>query len=87
MGAQALAIMSVIQGAFAIAPDIIGFATTARSFIAGLFTSGVITAAEQNEMAERVQALCIARLKGELPQHWRIDPDPVPVPDAPQAPV
>jgi len=76
MGAQALAIMAVIQGAMAIAPDVIAFASTARNFIAGLFTSGVITAAEQNAMADGVQALCIARLKGELPPHWKVEPDP-----------
>jgi len=76
MTPQALAIMAAIQGAIAIAPDVIKLAASAKTFITDLFGSGVITAQEQNDMHTRVTALCIARLKGELPAHWAVEPDP-----------
>jgi hypothetical protein len=76
MGATAIAIMAAIQGGIAIAPDVIKLAGAAKDFIAGLFSSGVITASEQNEMNARVTELCVARLKGELPDHWKVEADP-----------
>lgn len=74
---QALAIMAAIQGAIAIAPDVIKVAAAAKDFISALFSGGVITKEEQDSMHSRVTALCVARLKGELPPHWAIEPDPM----------
>lgn len=72
----ALSIMAAIQGALVIAPDVFEAALAARQFIASLFTARVLTAAEQNALFGRVTELCVARLKGEVPPHWRVEPDP-----------
>lgn len=73
----ALAIMAAIQGAITIAPDVIEAAMAARQFVAALFTAKVLTAEEQNALFANITTLCTARLKGELPSHWKVEADPV----------
>ena len=68
--------MSAIQGAIAIAPDVIEAAAAARQFIAALFSAKVLTADEQNTLFGRITELCAARIRGELPPHWKVEPDP-----------
>lgn len=68
--------MKAIQGLLAAAPDIIAFAGKVKQWIADMFTSGVITAEQQNELNDRVTEICRAALNDELPSHWKVEPDP-----------
>ena len=73
---NALTIIALIQAGMAAAPDVIKFAASAKAFIESLFTSKAITAEQQNELYAFVDDRCAARLRGETPPHWKVEPDP-----------
>ncbi len=77
MPANPILLMAAIQSGLAAAPDVLRFAVTAKSFIEGLFTAKVLSADEQNQLFAFVDERCAARLRGELPKHWQVEPDPV----------
>lgn len=76
MSPQMIAWMSAVQGLILIAPDVIRFSAKVKDWIADLFSAGVISVEQQNELYARVNEICRATLSGQLPDHWKVDPDP-----------
>lgn len=85
MTPHALAILTLVQSGIALAPDIIRYAADVKNFIAAMFANSVISAQDQNALDARITELCVARLRGDVPPHWRVESDPTP--DSPQSPV
>ena len=78
MPAAVMVWMGAIQGLIQAAPDIIAFAAKVKGWIADLFSAGIITAEQQNELHARVTAICAAALNNTLPPHWQVEADPTP---------
>lgn len=76
MSPQVLAWMSAIQGLMAIAPDVILFAADVKSWIANMFSRGLISAEVQNALNGRVNDICGAFLTGKVPTAWQVEEDP-----------
>jgi len=70
----------IIQGVTAVlagAPQFMLAAQQAYTFIASMFKAGLITKAEQDACFDKVDAIIKARLRGEKPAHWTVEPDPI----------
>ena len=76
MSAGVIAWMAAIQGLIVIAPDVIEFAAKVKRWITDMFSSGLITAGQQHTLNERVTDICRAALNGQVPEAWRVEPDP-----------
>lgn len=69
-------IVSLLQGLISNAPQIYKAAADAVAFVEALFSAKLITADQQNALHDHVDAIILARLKGEPPPHWQVEPDP-----------
>lgn len=84
MTITALDIIRGIEAALALAPKIETLVNDAKAWINALFVQKIITAEVQNELFAHVDAICVARLAGNEPPSWKVEPDPVtPTSDAP----
>lgn len=73
---QVIAWMAAVQGLMNIAPDVFAFAGKAKQWVNDLYTQGIISAAQQDALNERVTAICEAVMKNEEPSHWQVEADP-----------
>jgi hypothetical protein len=69
-------IISGIQAAIAAAPQVKELAISAKNFIAGMFTAGLITKEVQDQAHAHVDAVCAAALAGQVPPAWTVEADP-----------
>ncbi len=73
---QVAAILTLIQSSIAVAPDAIRLAADFKDFIDALFTAKVVSKDEQDQLHARVTESCLARLRGEIPDYMKVEPDP-----------
>jgi hypothetical protein len=76
MSPAVIALMAAIQGLIAASPDIIAFAGKVKLWIRDMFSSGLITAAQQQELHDRVTTIVRDALNGDVPSHWQVEADP-----------
>jgi hypothetical protein len=69
-------VIGLIQAVIAAAPDIAKAAAAVKDFISGLVGAGVIDAAKQDALKAYVDSCMQLALTGQLPDHWRVEPDP-----------
>lgn len=73
-------ILALIQGVIAAAPKVIEIGGEIKDFISALASHGVITDAQQDALHAHVDAVCDARLRGEVPPSFQVEADPVDAP-------
>lgn len=74
---QIAAIITLIQGALAAAPQIEAVITAMKDFISGLFKGGLLTQQQQDALHQYVDAVATMVKAGVVPSHWQVQPDPV----------
>lgn len=73
------AVLLAIQAAQALLtefPQIEGLAADIQRFFAGLFSKGVISVDQQNQVKEHVDAVLAAIESGNIPPEFTVEPDP-----------
>lgn len=71
-----LAILQLIEGAMALAPQLASDVTWVKNFLEGLFTAKLITAEQQNLIFVACQGIQARVLLGAKMPAWEVDPDP-----------
>lgn len=70
-------ILPIVQAIIAAAPTIIEGVEKAKTFVTALFTSGLISADQQNALHMHVDSLGALAATGVIPAAFRVRPDPV----------
>ena len=65
-----------IQALIGLAPGIADVVNSAKSMIASLFSSGAITAADQDALFNWVDAVQTAVESNQIPPEFTVEPDP-----------
>jgi len=71
-----LLIIQSIELVLAAAPKVAALAVDAKNWIAALFSHGVITKEQQDDIHAHVDAICAAALAGTPPPQWTAEADP-----------
>ncbi len=69
-------IVQGLQAAIEAAPQIASVVAKAKDLISELFAAGVITAQQQADVHQHVDATCAAALAGRPSPAWQVQPDP-----------
>lgn len=71
-----LTIITFIELAIKAAPEIKSIAESAKTLISDLFSHGLITVDQQNQLHAHMDAIMTATLAGTLPPSWQVQADP-----------
>lgn len=74
--ATILLLVQLAQMAIASAPQIEVAVKAAKDAFTGLFSDGVITTDQQNELHAHVDAIGLAVVGGQTPPEFQVQPDP-----------
>ncbi|HEV2207321.1 MAG TPA: hypothetical protein VG167_00985 [Verrucomicrobiae bacterium] len=66
-----------LQAAVAAAPLAEDLGVKAKAFITSLFTANIITKEQQDAAHAHVDSICALAKAGIVPDHWKVEPDPV----------
>lgn len=72
-----IVVIGLIQAVIAAAPDAAKAAVALKDFIVVLVGSGVIPAEKQDALKAYVDACMNLALTGQLPDHWKVEADPI----------
>lgn len=73
-----LTILNGFQAAINAAPTVIELATKAKEFFGQMFSSGLISKAQQDALMLSIDSHAAMVNAGIVPDHWRVEQDPVP---------
>ncbi len=76
---SAAAFLIFVQGlqvALSAAPQVSKLIVQTKEIVETLFTAGVITAQQQTDLNNYVDAVCTAALRGEVAPEWQVEADP-----------
>jgi len=74
--ASLLLIVQGIQAAISAAPEVESVVENAKTWVSSLFSSGVITIAQQNAVNAQIDAIVAAFAGGTTPPEFQVQPDP-----------
>lgn len=69
-------LVTLFQAAIAAAPKVAALVVKAKEYIEALFTAGLISKEQQDQLHAHMDAAQAAALSGNTPPHWTVEPDP-----------